>query len=59
MMVPGLALNVELTEHDTGVLVDHGEQVPAGDDVPATVGVSGPAQGLAVHCQHSSPPGRC
>ena len=54
----GLAVHAELAEHDPGVLVDHREQVPAGDLGAVAVGVSGAAQGLAVDGEHPAPPGR-
>jgi hypothetical protein len=54
----GLALDVDLSEHDTSVLVDHRQQMPAWLDGALTVGVAGSAQGLTVHREYPTSPGR-
>ncbi len=53
----GLALHLDLSQDGAGVVVDRREQVPAGLHHPVGVGVSGASQSLAVHGEHTAPPG--
>ena len=54
----GLAVHGQLSEHDPGLLIDHGEQMPPRHLDAVAAGVSGAAYGLAVHRQHAAPSGR-
>ena len=54
----GLAVHAELSEHDPGVLVDHREQMSAGDFGAVAASVSGAAHRLAVHREDPVPPDR-
>lgn len=54
----GLAIHGDLPEHDPGVLVGHREQMRPRHLHAVTTDVSGAAQGLAVHREHTAPPGR-